>query len=177
MYRLDFGEVMGITLFAKKKIYLKGKCQESFPSENELWLHWFVQKVRQICANPCQPNFYIGERLNEIIKVLPICKNLCSKPKDPTSKPCTRVRYTEAITDYRITDVRRIEYQFKFKDSPMMKVQEEYVIYDYVGLLSSVGGILGICVGISFYGISENLVTYMKAGINWIQRHKGLEWI
>ena len=68
-----------------------------------------------------------------------------------------------------ITAINKIEYKLKFKDPPMMTVREEYLIYDYVGLISSVGGILGICIGISFYGISESLVGFIDTGINWIQ--------
>ena len=44
--------------------------------------------------------------------------------------------------------------------------------YDYMGLISSVGGTLGICVGISLYGISEDIVGCMVAGVNWILRSK-----
>ena len=54
----------------------------------------------------------------------------------------------------------------------MMTVKEEYLIYDYLGLISSVGGTLGICAGISFYGISEDMVGCMVAGVNWILRSK-----
>ena len=66
--------------------------------------------------------------------------------------------------------MNRIEYTIYFKDPPMMTVKEEYLIYDYVGFISSVGGILGICVGISFYGISENLVGLVTIGISWYQK-------
>ena len=31
---------------------------------------------------------------------------------------------------------------------------------------------MGLCIGISFYDVSENLVGVIVAGINWIQRHK-----
>ena len=34
------------------------------------------------------------------------------------------------------------------------------------------GDTLGICAGISFYGISEDMVGCMVAGVNWILRSK-----
>ena len=176
------------TLFPEKRISLKEKCQELFPSENELWLHQFVQKVRQECANPCRAGkhqHYIGKRLEEILKDLPSCDSpeayqcmwkvfLKTKPKDSTSQPCVRVRYL-GISWNRILDIDKTEFNLLFKDPPMMTVKEEYLIYDYVGLISSVGGILGICVGISFSGISEVLVSFMMVGMDWIQRGKKIK--
>ena len=43
-------------------------------SENELWLHETFEKIRQICENLCQLDFYLGKRLNEIWKDVPICE-------------------------------------------------------------------------------------------------------
>ena len=179
-YELMGGEYMVITLFAEKYIHLKGKCQNLFPSENELWLHRVVENVRQICANPCVPDINLGMRLNEIVKGNPICKNskdldcalnavIKAKPTDPTSRPCRRVHYI-GVTSKGMAKSKRISYYLVFKDPSMITVKEEYLIYDRVGLISSVGGILGICVGISFYGISENLVGLMMVGMNWYQK-------
>ena len=111
---------------------------------------------------------------------MPICEtsedNQCAlramvevKPTDPTSKPCHRLQYTR-ITSKGTTEINKIEYNLLFKDPPMMTVKEEYLIYDFVGLISSVGGILGICVGISLYGITETLVNFMMVGMNWVQK-------
>ena len=53
----------------------------------------------------------------------------------------------------------------------MTTVKEEYLMYDYVGLVSSVGGTLGICVGISFYGVIETILDIFKWNTNCISRH------
>ena len=185
-FELKSGEAKSITLFPEKRIFLKGKCQELFPSENELWLYRGVEKAIQICANPCHPpGLYLGKRMNKFIKTMKPCKKsedndkqcslkalLGAKPTDPTSKPCQRLQYTGVFTGIygALTSMNRIEYTIYLKDPPMMTVKEEYLIYDYVGLISSVGGTLGICVGISFYGISEDMVGCMVGGINWILR-------
>ena len=97
-----------------------------------------------------------------------------AKPTDPTSKPCHRLQYTGVFTGIyeALTSMNRIEYTIYFKDPPMMTVKEEYLIYDYVGLISSVGGTLGICVGISFYGISEDIVGCMVAGVRILRSKK-----
>ena len=64
----------------------------------------------------------------------------------------------------------------------MMTVKEEYLIYDYVGLISSVGGTLGICVGFSFYNVSSRIVGWLGLGIKIVtkkrqQKHRTPELI
>ena len=53
-------------------------------------------------------------------------------------------------------------------DPPLVKVTEEYVIYDTVALISALGGTLGLCVGFSFQdlistllGLCETIITYL----------------
>ena len=48
-----------------------------------------------------------------------------------------------------------------FMDPPLVTVKEEYLVYDGVALISSVGGLLGICVGVSFHGFSSGVLYYV----------------
>ena len=64
----------------------------------------------------------------------------------------------------------RATFILKFLEDFTMSVKEEYLLYDYVGFISSVGGTLGICVGISIYGFIEVSVTYSQKLLDWIKK-------
>ena len=54
----------------------------------------------------------------------------------------------------KISRVRWI-YDYEFKN---VLVKKEYLVYDTIGLISNVGGLLGLFIGFSFLGITTNLV-------------------
>ena len=43
----------------------------------------------------------------------------------------------------------------------MNVVYEEYLIYDHVELIGSVGGTLGMCIGFSFTGVIQNCTIFI----------------
>ena len=43
-----------------------------------------------------------------------------------------------------------------------MKVEEEYLVQDFVGMLGSIGGTLGLFVGFSFLGGISSILHYLK---------------
>ena len=47
----------------------------------------------------------------------------------------------------------------------MATVHEEYVIYDAVNMIGSVGGTLGLCIGFSFTGVISFLISLLQKGI------------
>ena len=44
----------------------------------------------------------------------------------------------------------------------LMIVKEEYLIYDLISMIGSVGGTLGLCVGFSFFGLIDFLLASLK---------------
>ena len=51
--------------------------------------------------------------------------------------------------------------------STKMESNEEYLIQDFVGMLGSIGGTLGMCIGFSFVGLSTFVMDYIQ---NIVQR-------
>ena len=43
-----------------------------------------------------------------------------------------------------------------------MKVEEEYLIKDFVGMIGSIGGTLGLCIGFSFLGGTSYLLSNLQ---------------
>ena len=80
------------------------------------------------------------------------------------------MRYKYVTNVYEKPHKNKIRLRLMFLSPPMVDIKEEYLIYDYVGLISSVGGIMGICVGISFYGLSEHMMFWVRKGLDLIKR-------
>ena len=55
-------------------------------------------------------------------------------------------------------------YSFGSSNS-MTIVYEEYLIYDVISMIGSVGGTLGMCIGFSFTGVLSILMKMIKNGI------------
>ena len=43
-----------------------------------------------------------------------------------------------------------------------MKVEEEFLIHDFVAMLSSIGGTLGMCIGFSFVGLTSFVLGHVQ---------------
>ena len=69
-------------------------------------------------------------------------------------------------------DQNRAAFTIDFLDPPVVAVKEEYLVYDGVALISSVGGLLGICVGISFHGFSGVILRYLQVIFDWAKRQR-----
>ena len=184
-FRASPGTTQAVTIFPEKHVLLKslGKCQDK--SYSELWLHNLAKAVSPKCPTPCRKSLEFldyGKRWNQILEDLPFCQTPeeieCfhemfeqAKPQ-VNSKPCTRIQYKGVTKMWNSRHPFRNKARFilKFLDDFTMSVKEEYLIYDYVGFISSVGGTLGICVGISIYGFIEVAVTYFKKLLDWINK-------
>ena len=58
-------------------------------------------------------------------------------------------------------DVTILGYRFT---TPMMTtVYQEYLIFDMVGLIGSVGGTLGMCIGFSFSGVTSSVLDFLES--------------
>ena len=61
---------------------------------------------------------------------------------------------------------RKIFVTYALQNSEM-KVDEEFLIQDFVGMLGSIGGTLGMCIGFSFVGLSSFAIDHL---LNMIRR-------
>ena len=68
--------------------------------------------------------------------------------------------------DYQLIKYNRTEYKIKlnyeFASPETVTVYEEYLIYDTVGMIGSVGGTLGMCIGFSFSTTISNILSFLQ---------------
>ena len=96
-----------------------------------------------------------------------------SRKKCP--KHCEWVEYHGAkLTNYYNYDdsiwkntSRRFRFWWGYKfDNDLIQVYEEYLMYDAIGLIGTVGGTLGLFIGFSFLDVSSILMNFFASFFN-----------
>ena len=81
------------------------------------------------------------------------------------------VQYKGRIQSYERTwNNTNAEIFFSF-NTPTTMIIEEYLLYDFVGILGSVGGSLGLFLGFSFLGLFSELIDLLQSKLNKVQEH------
>ena len=158
--RLTFTHVKGyyFTEIRPKKVIKMTNCSTSTSFYNCFHSELMNQSF-ETCPRRC---FSITTYKN----ATPICKTLeefqCAQGiadellKNSKCLPkCLQLDYNQEISyqeDFEKMDAKRnITIAYNFPNTKM-KVEEEYLIQDFVGMLGSIGGTLGLFVGFSFFG-------------------------
>ena len=64
--------------------------------------------------------------------------------------------------DQNTPDARRnARLCYKFQ-KPKMKVEEEFLVHDFVGMLGSIGGMFGLFIGFSLFGLICSVLEYLR---------------
>ena len=71
---------------------------------------------------------------------------------------------------FKQPDENVVAWVLEFVETPTIKVREEYLIYDTVAMISAIGGTIGLCIGLSFFSITEAALDWLQLGINWHQK-------
>jgi len=77
-------------------------------------------------------------------------------------RPCSVLQYTEKGVTHQSTDHHTISFAFQFIWHDHLIVHEEYLIYDLVGMVGSVGGTLGMFIGFSFSNVISYILSIVK---------------
>ena len=127
------------------------------------------------CPRKC---FSVSTYLN----ATPICETVeefhCSheitqKLKDNSKclSACTEVDFTLEYNYQEDLDkpnaYRNITFAYKIAN-PKVKVEEEYLVQDFVGMLGSIGGTLGLFIGFSFLGGSSYFLQRLQIALEGV---------
>ena len=96
------------------------------------------------------------------------------KPQCP--KPCHIHEYFgEESLDYKTAKRKdngtEFVFLYRFNDEKPVTIYEEYFVYDEIGLISSIGGTLGLCIGFSFTSVVSCLLNFLQKLENLINRN------
>ena len=85
-----------------------------------------------------------------------------------TDEPCQTLEYKVDVSKISQLPKNRIQYSLWFQYPAQVHVKEEYLIYDTVTFISSIGGTVGVCIGLSMYTLAQGLWTWLQIGIKRI---------
>ena len=64
-------------------------------------------------------------------------------------------------SEYR-DEAARIKFSYGFASPELVDVHQEFLVYDTIGMIGSVGGTLGMCIGFSFTSSISFLLNAIK---------------
>ena len=171
--QIDRNMVNYVALKQDKYQYLaaNGKCS------HETFYECFSQQLAlRLGESKCSPKVSLPSlpicktketyeaSLKAVYDVLPKIESLSAFENGVCPKLCSRVDYNgELKIGKRIEDLpyktnATFVLDYKFKQSSVT-VYKEYVIYDAISMIGSVGGTLGMCIGFSFTGAIAYMIN------------------
>ena len=138
----------------------------------------------KIDNSSCRPYFVnLGKRLNNILSHLPMCtdemaiihmmeKVYKGLPENEIKPPCIKLSYGAKVNTYKGEHYNQVKVKFICAHPSKVEVKEEYIIYDSIAFIGSVGGTLGLCIGFSFYTLTEALIDWLEIGIGQIRQRR-----
>ena len=81
-------------------------------------------------------------------------------------RPCQILEYSGQLNfDKPRADKDTIFLKFQFSPPVMTVFYQERLVFDTVGMLGSIGGTLGMCIGFSFSGITSTFLDFVKSNM------------
>ena len=167
-----------IELNQEKSLYLNlpnHKCRSQ--SYFEDLIQKFDSADFSKCPRKCRPtekDFGLDQHLVSHIKE---CKSElegnCSRnimiecEKEIIIKPCKKLFYFGRVMRPSQTKTQNTSHLwYHFTPPGNLIVHEEYLVFDMISLISSVGGTLGLCIGFSFANLVTYAMTFLKQLLN-----------
>ena len=160
----------------QKSIYLEDiqPCRHS--PYNEEIVKFVEREYLTKCSKPCKPKYlyYIcnGLALSKVVKQLDYCltdeetkclQDLVIEAKENmVEQPCTKVSYLDHNSRFFTVNKQHIIYRMNFVNPHKMTVYKEFLIFDLVGMVSAIGGTMGLCIGLSFTELLSLLLRLVE---------------
>ena len=80
-------------------------------------------------------------------------------------RPCLIIEYSGTKVAEKIRKENKptqMDFSYEFSPPMMSIVYQEYLLFDMIGLIASVGGTLGMCIGFSFTGVADTILEFMS---------------
>ena len=124
------------------------------------------------CTQKCSPwSFLTSERLpfcrwNESIEIIE-CNREAMKDnykefKNISKRPCHILEYFGKKISEGSREKGSIKIGYNFAQPEMTIKYKERLVFDMTGMVGSVGGTLGMCIGFSFTGITSTIFSYIR---------------
>ena len=167
-----FGDILNQEITTVQTIRNPLKCHPDpdYVSEQQCLVNDFFNKDFSPCPVKCVPIQMRGFRHvnssfelkncnkldNEVCNGGPIVWNELMERFKKCKKPCSVTSYDHSVLEMKeMTMIKDNENEatFEFVNSDVTLVEKEVLLYDFSDMIGTVGGSLGVAVGISFFAI------------------------
>ena len=124
------------------------------------------------CTQKCSPwSFLTSERLpickwNESLELMECNREAIKKNykefKNISKRPCHILEYVGKKISEGSREKGSIKIGYNFAQPEMTIKYKEHLVFDMTGMVGSVGGTLGMCIGFSFTGITSTMFSYIR---------------
>ena len=184
--RLDLGKQTNLELTPHEYTYLSDNDQCSQQTYIEQWQPKILVEDFTNCPRKCLPVQYpiyelplcwnltdkINSLVNDEFEAIDCARDILVNSDtefrhgDVYKRPCYFMEYKGEITwigdigdeDYYNQSQFEMWLTYSFKAPKMTIAHKEYLLFNTIGLISSVGGTLGLCIGFSFSGVISCLI-------------------
>ena len=81
-------------------------------------------------------------------------------------RPCRILEYAGQTTyDKKVLSEDEFEIYYSFQPPGMIIHSQERLMFDLIGMVGSVGGTLGMCIGFSFSGITSDFLNFIRSRV------------
>ena len=176
-HQCQIGEGRLLIISATKYKYLN--CTNKSPVE--LLAQQFLNELPKKCTTPCKlkPQLLrLGFKLDKITAHLPFCQKLSERKcllkvltkirKDAFRRACSKIEYKAIANELENEQGWKNQAFYKLalaNGEAKANVKEENLIYDGVAMISAIGGTFGLCVGFSFYNLSNYFIGWLECRI------------
>ena len=173
-----FSDLLGMTYqvltTTKKFTYIEENKNCRNKAFNDILFTKLSEHDFNDCASKCRSNISFGKFLNHYISHLPFCKtakeetcflDTIARIRDGiVQKPCTKVDYVGKAQTYSTGKGRQniINFWYRLNDFKTVTVHEEYLVFDSVSMIGSIGGTLGLCIGFSFTNVFAAFLKFLN---------------
>ena len=105
--------------------------------------------------------FVCAYEIAKEVKSSDLCLHQCSK----THYKLFKSVYTENTDSENAKRNVQINYVIPLK---VMSIEKEYLINDFIGMLGSIGGTLGMFIGFSFLGVISSMLEYLQKFMDYL---------
>ena len=175
------GYVDLLRLQVSKKLYVNDATKCFIKEDESFYKCVGLEMVNGLKENPNEHCLKINNKMIvELVsnETFPICGSANSKDMiniidvvfEKTMKKCqsscsTYEYYGKKASLNQMESGKSLQLWFMF-ETMEMTIRQEYIIYDHIGLISSVGGTLGLFIGFSFY---DALCWFLERIQQWLK--------
>ena len=136
-----------------------------------------LQLTKGNCTKSCRPPDYIlcNSEHKKVFKCTNEAESKCFyeqkriAAKDMIEKPCTKIEYETKQWSESKTDNQSIEFWVEFSNPFKVTVKEEYLLFDMVAMVSSIGGTMGLCIGFSLADVTKWIMGKLENSFNRVR--------